>query len=106
MANHHLLHDAKRALYIKIHAALKPGGKYVEGDSVVPVDMESQFLAEYHEQVAAVPPAQDGHYHIDVPFSISTQRALLLEAGFRNFGIVWQRDSTAVWNAAVYVVTK
>ena len=105
MTAHHLLRDAKRKLYMRIHAALKPGGKYIEGDSVTHVGMESQFLAEYHEQVAVVPPAQDGHYHIDVPFSIDTQRSLLLEAGFKHFELVWQKDSTAVWNLAVYVVT-
>ncbi len=90
---------------MKIRAALKPGGKYIEGDSVIPAEMESQFVAEYHEQIAAMPPAEDGHYHIDVPFSIETQRSLLLQAGFQDFELIWQRDSTAVWNAAVYVVT-
>lgn len=67
--------------------------------------MENQFFAEYYEHAASVPQAQDGHYHIDVPFSIGTQRSLLLEAGFRDFELVWQKDSTAVWNAGVYVVT-
>jgi tRNA (cmo5U34)-methyltransferase len=105
MSLHHILHDKKRELYAKIHAALRPGGKYVEGDSVVPADMESQFLDEYYEEAATVPPAPDGHYHIDIPFSIPTQRSLLLEAGFKNFQLVWQKDSTAVWNIAVYAVT-
>jgi tRNA (cmo5U34)-methyltransferase len=105
MAMHHVLHDAKRELYRKIHAALKPGGKYIEGDSVIPAVMERQFLAEYHEQVAGMPQAQDGQYHIDIPFSIDTQRSLLLEAGFKDFQVVWQKDSTVVWNVAVYVVT-
>ncbi len=106
MTVHHLLQDVKRQLYLKIHAALKPGGKYIEGDSVTAVEMENQFLAEYHQLVAGMPPARDGYYHIDVPFSIDTQRSLLLGVGFRNFELVWQRDSTAVWNTAVYVVTK
>jgi tRNA (cmo5U34)-methyltransferase len=103
---HHILRDTKCELYAKIHAALRPGGKYVEGDSVVPTDMESQFLDEYYEEVATVPPAPDGHYHIDIPFSIATQRSLLLEAGFKDFELAWQKDSTAVWNIAVYAVTK
>ena len=102
---HHILRDTKRELYAKIHTALRPGGKYVEGDSVVPADMESQFLDEYYEEAATVPPGPDGHYHIDIPFSIATQRSLLLEAGFKDFELVWQKDSTAVWNIAVYVVT-
>jgi len=105
MTAHHVLHATKRKLYAKIHAALKPGGKYIEGDSVTPPAMESQFLAEYNQQIEGMPQAEDGAYHIDVPFSIDTQRTLLLEAGFKNFEVVWQKDSAAVWNAAVYVVT-
>lgn len=105
MANHHLLHDAKRQLYVRIHAALKPGGKYVEGDSVIPAEMEGEFLAEFREEFAKVPPAADGYYHIDIPFSIETQRSLLLEAGFKDFELLWQKDGSAVWNIAVYAVT-
>ena len=67
--------------------------------------MESQFLAEYHEHVAGVPQADDGHSHIDVPFTIDTQRCLLSQAGLKDFELRWQSDSTAVWTAAVYAVT-
>jgi tRNA (cmo5U34)-methyltransferase len=105
MSVHHLLRAAKCELYAKIHAAVKPGGKYIEGDSVIPLEMENEFLAEYRESIAGMPPADDGYYHIDIPFSIESQRSLLLEVGFRDFELVWQRDSSAVWNAAVYVVT-
>jgi len=105
LANHHFLRNTKRELYAKIRAALKPGGKYIEGDAIIPVDMESQFLDEYYEESATVPLAPDGHYHIDIPFSIETQRSLLLEAGFKDFELIWQKDRTAVWNIAVYVVT-
>jgi tRNA (cmo5U34)-methyltransferase len=105
MANHHLLHDAKRQLYTRIRAALKPGGRYIEGDSVIPAEKEGEFLAEFHDDAAKVPPAADGYYHIDIPFSIATQRSLLLEAGFKDFELLWQKDSSAVWNIAVYAVT-
>ena len=105
MAAHHVLHDTKRELYKRIRAALKPGGKYIEGDSVIPTVLEPQFLAEYHEQVAGLPQAEDGQYHIDVPFSIETQRALLLEAGFQDFQVLWERDRNVVWNVAVHVAT-
>lgn len=106
MAIHHLLHDTKRTLYQKIHAALKPGGKYIEGDSVTRTDMENQFLIEFYEGLKLVPQEQEGFYHIDIPFSIDTQRTLLLKAGFRDFELLWQMDSSAVWNMAVYAVTK
>jgi tRNA (cmo5U34)-methyltransferase len=106
MSIHHILRDTKLRLYRRIHAALKPGGKYVEGDSVVFAETESELLAEYHEYTADMPHAQDGQYHIDVPFTLDTQRSLLLEAGFKDFQLVWQRDSTVDWNFAVYAVTK
>jgi tRNA (cmo5U34)-methyltransferase len=105
-SSHHLLTDAKRKLYEKIHTALKPGGKYIEGDSIIPVAMEGQFLAEYQQQTAVVPPAEDGYYHIDIPFSIETQRSLLPGAGFQGFEIVWQTVSEPVWNMAVYVAIR
>jgi hypothetical protein len=57
------------------------------------------------DRARAVPPAADGYYHIDIPFSIATQRSLLLEAGFKDFELLWQKDSSAVWNIAVYAVT-
>jgi len=105
MTAHHLLPDAKRTLYSRIHAALKPGGKYVEGDSVTLAEMEHQFLLEYEAQVDGARQAEDGCYHVDVPFSIDTQRKLLLEAGFRDFEVVWQKGSAAVRRNAVYAVT-
>jgi tRNA (cmo5U34)-methyltransferase len=84
---------------------LKPGGKYVEGDSVVFAETESKLLAEYHQQTADMYQVEDGQYHIDIPFTLEGQKALLLEAGFKDFQLVWQKDSTVDWNAAVYVVT-
>ena len=43
------------------------------------MSMESQFLSEYHEQIAGIPRVEDGYYHIDIPVSIDTQRAMILE---------------------------
>ena len=105
-AMHHVLRDTKLELYKKIHAALKPGGMYIEGDSVIPREMEGEFIAEYHRDAGSVPPAPDGTYHLDVPFSLETQKSLLLEAGFKDFRLIWQKDPTAVWNLVVYVVTR
>ncbi len=106
LSNHHFFQETKLALYRKIHAALKPGGKYIEGDSVTRADTEAEFIQEYHQSIADIPQARDGEYHIDIPFSIETQKSLLLEAGFKDFELLWELDSTAVWNIAVYAVTK
>jgi tRNA (cmo5U34)-methyltransferase len=106
MAIHHVLHETKRELYSRIHAALKPGAKYIELNSVVPVEMEGEFLAEYQREAATVPPAPDGYYHIDIPLPLETQQTLLLEAGFRDFAVIWREDRPSGWNIAVYVVTR
>ena len=105
MSLHHLLPDTKQKLYQKIYLALKPGGQYIEGDTVTRKDMENEFLAEYEGQIKQMLPAANGHYHIDIPFSIDTQKELLLGAGFKQFKLIWEKDYAAVWNAAVYVAT-
>lgn len=106
MTIHHLLHESKRHLYAKIYAALKPGGKYIEGDTVTTAAHEAAFLADYAAAVAQAPAAGDGAYHIDVPLTIATQRELLLSVGFKAFTLLWQLDGTAEWNHAVYSVIK
>jgi hypothetical protein len=53
-----------------------------------------------------LPDAHDGDYYIDLPFSLETQQRLLHEAGFQDFELLWQKDSTDFWNAAVYAVAK
>lgn len=105
MTIHHLLHNTKTELYRRIRIALKPGGKYIEGDSVTTDEWEEQFLAQYQEQLALVPNPGPGMYHIDVPFSLKTQEHLLREAGFREFQLLWQRDPSEMWNSAVYTAT-
>lgn len=105
MTIHHLLHEPKHQLYAKIHAALKPGGKYIEGDAVTTAAHEAAFLVEYAKMVAQTPVTEAGAYHIDVPFAIATQRELLLSVGFKEFTLLWELDRTAEWNHAVYAVT-
>ena len=68
--------------------------------------MESQFLEEYEKLTNGMTEAKEGNYHFDVPFRIDTGPGLLLELGFTDFEMIWQKDLTAVRNAAVYVVIK
>lgn len=79
MSMHHFPSAVKRALYARICAALKPGGLYIEGDYYVSPDQEQEYLRRYAEQMQTV---GTGLYHIDIPFSVDTQRQLLTEAGF------------------------
>lgn len=43
--------------------------------------------------------------HTDLPFTIATQRELLLSVGFQQFTLLWELDNSAEWNHAVYTVT-
>ena len=68
MSLHHLLQDTKRNFYMKIHAALKTGGTYIEGDSVTTTKMEHQFLEEFHESLMLVTAlAHDYLLHTEFP---------------------------------------
>jgi tRNA (cmo5U34)-methyltransferase len=98
MTVHHLLPDAKTALYRRIRSALKPGGIYIEGDYVVSPADEEQFLAEYAAQIAERA-TSDGYYHLDIPFSLETQFRLLREADFATVELLWQAGLSAVYVA-------
>jgi len=96
MTFHHLLHDTKRQLYRRIHGALKPGGKYIEGDYVVPIERERELLQTYFSQAGELGLQEDGSHHIDIPFSIQTQVELLTQAGFDEVEATWQEAEAAV----------
>ncbi|HCX71737.1 MAG TPA: class I SAM-dependent methyltransferase, partial [Firmicutes bacterium] len=81
MSVHHLLPDRKLALYKKVWSALKPGGLYIEGDYVVTPATERALMAEYLEMLDSGQ-LTNTLCHIDIPFSVTTQFALLQEAGF------------------------
>ena len=96
MTLHHLLPEQKRRLYQKIHRTLKPGGAYIEGDYMVSPEKEQQLLAEYREKKASAEDLESGMYHVDIPFSIETQRSLLREAGFPQVEVLWQAGEAVI----------
>jgi tRNA (cmo5U34)-methyltransferase len=100
MTLHHLRPETKRALYAKIRRALKPVGRYIEGDWVVSPQEERRYLAELESKLRSVALAAEGSHHVDVPLSLATQQRLLIEAGFSQVEVVWRRDETAVYTAS------
>jgi tRNA threonylcarbamoyl adenosine modification protein (Sua5/YciO/YrdC/YwlC family) len=78
---HHLRASGKRDLFARIRAALAPGGRFVLGDVVVPVDPED-----------AVVPLSPGYDH---PDSLSDQVAWLAEQGFAA-RVSWEHRDLAV----------
>lgn len=99
MTLHHLLPDTKRRLYGEIRKALKPGGKYIEGDYVTTPEKEKQVRDSYYRIHRENRDIEDGTHHIDIECSLETQKGLLLEAGFSNMEVIWQQGETAIYTA-------
>ncbi len=91
---HHLTAQEKENLYRRIWTTLRSGGKYIEGDYVVSPEVEKQLLDEYSRQKGDV--GEDGLHHIDIPFSVATQRCLLLRGGFSSVEVVFDDGQCAV----------
>jgi tRNA (cmo5U34)-methyltransferase len=99
MTLHHLLPTQRQALYARIAETLKPNGTYIEGDWVVSVEIEHRYLEAYRRELANLPSAETGEYHIDVPLSLETIQRLLDGAGLTRFRIDWHRGEAAVYTA-------
>jgi tRNA threonylcarbamoyl adenosine modification protein (Sua5/YciO/YrdC/YwlC family) len=81
---HHLDGVGKAALFARVHSALGPGGLFVMGDVVVPVD-----------PVAVSTPLTPGY---DRPSPLADQLRWLSEAGFEP-DVVWEEGDLAVVRA-------
>jgi len=80
---HHLPHGEKLALYTNIYKALKPGGRYVEGDYMAKTQQEEDDMFSKMEKLLAGQNLPDGEmYHIDTPCTVENQIMLFLAAGF------------------------
>lgn len=98
-AMHHYLEDTRFTMYRKIKSTLQSDGIYIEGDKVIPLDKERQYVERYFKLHESVNPKNDTLYHIDVPCSVDTQKRLLLKAGFKSVD-VFQHDPEG-YNAVV-----
>jgi tRNA (cmo5U34)-methyltransferase len=96
---HHYTYEQKLDLYTKIRKALVPGGKYIEGDHVLPPEEEKKRLAWYRRQLKPNAISPDKIYHIDIPFSITSQRKVLFEAGFSEVEILFETEYAAALSA-------
>ncbi len=96
---HHLRYEQRLDLYRRIREALALNGKYIEGDHVLPSDEERERSAWYRRQIEAGSVSPDGMYHIDIPFSVATQKKVLLEAGFTRVEVLHEQEYAAVLSA-------
>lgn len=100
MTMHHFLEKDKVKLYEKIRTALKPGGKYIEGDYVVEESKAVKLLKEYKEAYEKYGLETASLYHIDIPFSMETQKKLLMEAGFTNFQLIFKEGEHNIYSVS------
>jgi tRNA (cmo5U34)-methyltransferase len=97
---HHFPPDKKIALYKKVYAALKPGGKYIEGDYMVTGQKEEDFYFSENKRIRQeqrIP--DDEFYHYDTPCTIDNQLKMLRTAGFESVEMVWRMGGTTLVDA-------
>lgn len=98
MTMHHFLYNEKLELYKKIKLALKEEGSYIEGDYVVSKYYEKKWLKRREELLKEYENEKIKLYHIDIPFSLTTQKRLLKEAGFKNLHIIFQKGEHLIYD--------
>jgi SAM-dependent methyltransferase len=94
---HHFPHADKTRLYSKIHAALKPGGQYIEGDYMVTEQAEEDFFCRENLRLRKEQGIPDGElYHFDTPCTVDNQIAMLHKAGFLTVKMAWRAGNTTI----------
>lgn len=97
MTMHHFVYDDKIKLYEMIRKTLKDGGIYIEGDYITDQEKEQQYLQKYQQIMNSLPEEKANLYHIDIPFSIETQKRLFFEAGFTEVKVFWEKEKAAIF---------
>lgn len=82
LAIHHLDDHEKPNLFARVRAALRPGGRFVLADVIMPDDPGQ-----------AVIPLTPGY---DKPSKLAHQLRWLQDAGFRSVDVIWRHDDLAI----------
>jgi tRNA (cmo5U34)-methyltransferase len=100
MTLHHLVYEKKLKLYKSILAGLKEDAYYIEADYIVSEREEESFIEKYQEQILMLKKGEIiDDFHIDIPFSIKTQKKTLQEANFRDIEIIFQNEKSTIVKA-------
>lgn len=93
---HHFTAAQKTSLYRKIFAALRPGGRFVDGDyTCQTAGQQRDFLAQ-SDRLRETEGAQGVSYHIDTPFTAAAEAELMHSAGFSNVTLAHSWESTSI----------
>ena len=84
-------------MYGNLVKALKPGGRYVEGDYMVETQEREDELFAQKAAYHAVQNIKDGEiYHFDTPCTVENQITIFLQAGFTIAKKVWRNGNTTI----------
>ena len=94
---HHFSHEQKIQLYSRIYSALKPGGKYIEGDYMVIEQKDEDYYFKESVRIRIEQNITDGEfYHYDTPCTIENQLKMLRRAKFEKVEMVWRLENTTI----------
>jgi len=96
---HHFRSGEKLHLYQKILDSLRPGGLYVETDYIACDDEEERQMLREADRLLARYGENHPLFHIDIPFTVERQLALLRQAGFVHVRLHWKKDAAAIMTA-------
>jgi tRNA (cmo5U34)-methyltransferase len=104
---HHLEHDAKRRLFREIHAALAPGGIFVNADQSLGAtpEVEMAYQRRWERDMRAADVGDEdfasalARARLDRSATFADQLAWLEEAGFIDADIAWKRHRFTVFSA-------
>ena len=94
---HHFTKEEKTTLYLKLRAALKPGGYFVLTDYFALSDEEEKLQRENLKALKATEGIADNElYHYDTPITVAHECEALIDAGFSSVEILksWGATST------------
>lgn len=87
---HHVPPVSKVELYRRIRNALKPNGRYIEGDQSTDQEGEKEILHWYDVYISKLPGGAKAAWNYDVTLCPATQKLLLRETGFSEVRLTWQ----------------
>jgi tRNA (cmo5U34)-methyltransferase len=94
---HHFSHEQKIKLYSRIYSALKPGGKYIEGDYMVIEQKDEDYYFKESVRIRKEQNITDGEfYHYDTPCTIDNQLKMLRLAKFEKVEMVWRIENSTI----------
>ena len=80
---HHFSAEQKKALYTKLHTALKPDGFFVLTDYFAESEaLEREYFRNLKELKEEQGLPEDGFYHYDTPLTVGHEIQVLRQAGF------------------------